>query len=81
MFSDSYLATLSVLSINVDTTFSSSFPFIFSSIFDTSVGYTFSFTTFIFNPKLFDGVNDHEDNRKNKKAPASAEAGKHRALY
>ena len=24
---------------------------------------------FIFNPKLFDGVNDHEDNRKNKKAP------------
>ena len=35
---------------------------------------------FIFNPKLFDGVNDHEDNRKNKKAPASAEAGKHRAL-
>lgn len=35
---------------------------------------------FIFNPKLFDGVNDHEDNRKNKKAPASAETGKHSAL-
>ena len=35
---------------------------------------------FIFNPKLFDGVNDHEDNRKNKKAPASAEAGKHNTL-
>ena len=35
---------------------------------------------FIFNPKLFDGVNDHEDYRKNKKAPASAEAGKHNTL-
>ena len=27
-------------------------PFISSNIFDTSVGYIFSFTTFIFNPKL-----------------------------
>ncbi len=35
---------------------------------------------FIFNPKLFDGVNDHEANRKNKKAPASAETGKHNTL-
>lgn len=35
---------------------------------------------FIFNPKLFDGVNDHEDNRKNKKAPASAETGKRSTL-
>ena len=49
---DSYLATLSVLKINVDTTFSSSFPFISSNIFDTSVGYTFSLTTLIFKPKL-----------------------------
>lgn len=35
---------------------------------------------FIFNPKIFDGVTDHEDNRKNKKATASAEAGKHNTL-
>ena len=35
---------------------------------------------FIFNPKLFDEENEHEINRKNKKAPASAEAGKHGAL-
>lgn len=35
---------------------------------------------FIFNPKLFDGVTDNEDNRKNKKAPASFETGKHNTL-
>lgn len=35
---------------------------------------------FIFNPKLFDGVNDHEADRKNKKASASVEAGKHDTL-
>lgn len=36
---------------------------------------------FILNPKLFDGVNSNEDNRKNKKAPASAEAGEHNSLH
>lgn len=35
---------------------------------------------FIFNPKIFDGVTDYEDNRKNKKAPASSETGKHDTL-
>lgn len=35
---------------------------------------------FIFNPKLFDGVNDHEADRKNKKALASTDAGKHDTL-
>lgn len=35
---------------------------------------------FILNPKLFDGVNCNEANRKNKKSPAPTETGEHNSL-